>query len=157
VDGVLTDGRIVYDERGAEIKAFNVKDGLGIRLLMASGVAVGIVTGRRSKALLHRCENLGIERIYDGVTDKAATLAAILSDTGLTPDAVAFIGDDLPDLSILKRVGVAIAVADAHERIIAAADWVTAAPGGRGAVRQVCERLLTVQGKWQGVVDQFER
>lgn len=149
VDGVLTDGRIIYHSDGSETKVFHVRDGLGIRMAREAGIRVGIVTGRASAALRHRCENLGIETVYDGVRDKAAVLDRILNESGVRAGAVAFVGDDLPDLPVMRRVGCAVAVADAHEEVRAAADWVTRRPGGKGAVREVCEALLQARGRWK--------
>lgn len=146
VDGVLTSGEIVYTDTGAETKAFNVRDGLGIRLLMGAGVTVGIITGRRSGALLHRCADLGIEMIYDGVRNKGAIIDAVISRTGAETDEIAFAGDDLPDIPLLKKVGLAIAVADAHDAVKQVADWVTKKNGGHGAVREICESILAAKG-----------
>lgn len=157
VDGVLTDGGIVYSDRGEEIKVFDVKDGLGIRLLMRAGIEVGIVTGRSSKALFHRCRNLGIARIHDGVRDKVAALESILIETGLSETQVAFVADDLPDLPMLSRVGLPVAVADAARIVREKAAWVTKAPGGKGAVRQVCEAILEAQGLWQEAVRTIDK
>jgi 3-deoxy-D-manno-octulosonate 8-phosphate phosphatase (KDO 8-P phosphatase) len=155
VDGVLTDGGITYGDRGEEIKTFNVKDGLGIRLLMDAGIEVGVVTGRSSKALYHRCRNLGITRLHDGVTDKVSALSSIRAETGLSEAQIAFVGDDLPDLEILSRVGLPITVADADAAVCEKAAWVTSAPGGKGAVREVCEAILKARGLWQETVRKF--
>lgn len=155
VDGVLTDGSIIYNDNGSETKIFNVKDGLGIRLLMEAGVALFIVTGRRSEALHSRCRNLGIDHIFDNVKDKAAVFDHILGLSGVSDSDVAFIGDDLPDLSIMKRVGLSIAVGDAHEMVLKHADMVTSATGGNGAVREVCEAILKAQGTWDALVERF--
>jgi 3-deoxy-D-manno-octulosonate 8-phosphate phosphatase (KDO 8-P phosphatase) len=152
VDGVLTDGSIVYDDQGGEIKVFDVKDGLGIRLLMKTGVQVGVVTGRSSRALRHRCENLGIPFVYDGVGDKAALLDDLIEKTGIGPEEIAFMGDDLPDLPIMRKVGLSIAVADAHELVIEKADMVTRAKGGAGAVREACEDIIKARGKFEDLV-----
>ncbi len=152
VDGVLTDGSIVYDHNGCEIKVFNVKDGLGIRLLMKAGVQVGVVTGRSSDALRHRCENLGIPFVYDGVGDKAALLDDLIEKTGIDPEEIAFMGDDLPDLPIMRKVGLSIAVADAHEMVIEKADMVTRAKGGAGAVREACEEMIKARGIFEDLV-----
>jgi 3-deoxy-D-manno-octulosonate 8-phosphate phosphatase (KDO 8-P phosphatase) len=149
VDGVLTDGRIPYDDQGLQTQVYHVRDGLGIRLLQAAGIEVGLVTGRATRALHHRCRDLGIELIMEGITDKIEALAKILADRKLTSDTVAFVGDDLPDLALAGRVGLFIAVADAHELLQRKADWVTRAPGGGGAVREVAETLLKRQGHWQ--------
>ncbi len=155
VDGVLTDGRIVYGDSGGEIKAFHVRDGFGIRMAMNAGIRIGIVTGRRSAALRHRCNDLGIPLLMDGITDKAAVLEKILSQTGLTANETAFMGDDLPDLPLMRRVGCGIAVADAHPVVREAANLVTRASGGNGAVREVCEALLAAQGQWEAVLERY--
>lgn len=155
VDGVLTDGRIIYDDNGNEIKQFSVKDGLGIRLLNLAGIATGIVTGRRSKALIHRCRNLGIDLVFDGIADKAAALDEIIRQGHWTHHEIAFVGDDLPDLPLMRCIGVSIAVADAHRLVIEQADMVTAAGGGDGAVREVCEAILEAQNLWENVMERF--
>lgn len=155
VDGVLTDGGIIYNDNGLETKVFNAKDGLGIRLLMEAGFDLCIVTGRRSKALHNRCKNLGIELVFDNVRDKASVFNRILDQTGRSASEVAFMGDDLPDISLMKSVGLGIAVADAHKVVQNAADMVTAAKGGDGAVREVCELLLKVQGRWDEIIARF--
>lgn len=156
VDGVLTDGSIVYDDNGTQTKVFDVRDGLGIRLLITAGIAVGIVTGRRSEALVHRCRDLGIDLLFDGVADKASVLETTLVRTGLLAQEIAFVGDDLPDLPLMKRVGVAIAVADAHEKVRERALLVTRAAGGHGAVREICEQILKSQGLWETAVSRFD-
>jgi 3-deoxy-D-manno-octulosonate 8-phosphate phosphatase (KDO 8-P phosphatase) len=155
VDGVLTDGSVNYTADGTETKTFNVKDGLGLRLLMDHGVTVAIVTGRRSEALGHRCRDLGIELVLQGVQDKSRAFSAIVCEKGLTTDQVAVVGDDLPELPLMKAAGMAVAVADAHPLVIAAAHMVTSAGGGRGAVRQVCEWILEARGSWNQVLARF--
>lgn len=155
VDGVLTTGQVIYDDNGHETKIFNVRDGLGIRLLMEAGIHVGIVTGRRSKALVHRCNNLGITLLKDGIRDKAAALEEIFKETGLSSEETAFMGDDLPDLAIMKRVGLPIAVGDAHETVKKAAAITTDAKGGCGAVREISERILKSKGKWEGLIQRL--
>lgn len=155
VDGVLTDGGIIYDDDGTETKIFNVKDGLGIRLLMEAGIHLCIVTGRRSNALVRRCKDLGIDHIYDGVRNKVDVLDAILARTGLSAAEVAFIGDDLPDLALMKKIGLSIAVADADKTILENADMVTSAKGGHGAVREVCEAILSAKGLWKKILEHF--
>lgn len=152
VDGVLTAGEIIYGDSGEQLKVFDVKDGLGIRMLKEAGLQVGIVTGRTGSALRHRCDNLGIKLIFDGVRDKSQALAQATARTGIAPEAIAFIGDDLPDLAIMKQVGVAVAVADAHEMVRDAAHLTTRTSGGRGAVREFCEVLLKAQGHWEQLV-----
>ncbi len=155
VDGVLTTGQVIYDDNGQETKVFNVRDGLGIRMLKEAGIEVGIVTGRRSKALVHRCKNLGIDLLKDGVRDKAAALATILEETGTPAANTAFVGDDLPDLPIMRRVGVPIAVNDAHEQVKKAAVWTTQANGGCGAVREISEHVLKVKGAWKPLIQRL--
>ena len=155
VDGVLTDGSIIYNDEKVEIKQFNVKDGFGLRLVMQAGIQVGLVTGRASEALRHRCRDLGITTLYDGVRQKDLLLGEIAARTGVRAENTAFVGDDLPDLPIMRRVGLAVAVADAHEQVRTHADWTTAAAGGRGAVREVCDALLKAQGKWDEMMEMF--
>jgi len=155
VDGVLTTGEVVYTDSGEEIKAFSVKDGLGLRLAMDCGLQVGIVTGRSSGALRHRCRNLGIELVFDNVRDKAAKLPEITERTGVAAEQTAFIGDDLPDIPLMRRVGLGVAVADAAPEVIAAAKMVTDAQGGCGAVRETCEKLLQARGAWESILERF--
>lgn len=155
VDGVLTTGQVVYTDSGEEIKAFGVKDGLGLRLVMDCGLQVGIVTGRGSGALLHRCRNLGIDLVFDQVRDKAAKLDEISTRTGIAAPQMAFVGDDLPDIPLMQKVGLGIAVADAVPEVIAAADMVTTAKGGCGAVREICEALLKARECWEPVLERF--
>jgi len=155
VDGVLTDGSIIYNDNGTETKVFNVNDGLGIRLLMEAGLKVGIVTGRTSKALYHRCTNLGISLIFDGVHEKVSVLEIISKQTGLLTEEIAFVGDDLVDLPLLRRVGLSIAVANAHETVIENVDMVTSKKGGDGAVREICEAILKAQGLWNNIIKRY--
>jgi 3-deoxy-D-manno-octulosonate 8-phosphate phosphatase (KDO 8-P phosphatase) len=155
VDGVLTDGKIIYNDQGAEIKEFNVRDGLGIRMLILAGIQVGIVTGRSCPALRHRCDNLGIELVLDGVKDKSVVLEDIVQKLHTASDEIAFLGDDLPDLPLMRRVGLSISVADAHPLVTAEAQLVTTSPGGGGAVREVCEAVLKAQGLWEKTLERF--
>ena len=155
VDGVLTDGGIIYSDNGSETKIFNVKDGLGIRLLMEVGICLGIITGRRSNALSKRCKELGIDLIYDGVANKADALNRMLERTGFSVEEAACIGDDLPDLALMRRTGISIAVADAHATLRENADMITSAKGGRGAVREVCEAILKAKGLWESILGRF--
>ena len=157
VDGVLTDGKVIYDDHGTQIKAFDVKDGLGMRLLMAANIPVGIVTGRESKALSHRCQNLGITLLYQGIKDKADTLSHILEKTGIPAAQTAFVGDDLMDLPILSKVGFPIAVADAGKDVLDRAVGITRAKGGHGAVREVCEAILKAKGQWPDIISRFTK
>jgi 3-deoxy-D-manno-octulosonate 8-phosphate phosphatase (KDO 8-P phosphatase) len=155
VDGVLTTGQVIYNDSGEETKVFDVRDGLGLRLLMEAGIKVGIITGRRSLALVHRCNNLGITLLKDGIRDKAAALENILQETGVPSSQTAFVGDDLPDLPVLRRVGVPIAVGDAHDLVKQAAAWTTRARGGRGAVREISERILKARGDWDALIQRL--
>jgi 3-deoxy-D-manno-octulosonate 8-phosphate phosphatase (KDO 8-P phosphatase) len=155
VDGVLTDGSIIYSDEDSETKVFNVKDGFGLKLVMAAGIKVGLVTGRTSRALHRRCRDLGIRYIYDGVQQKAPLLDKIITETGVGAANTAFIGDDLPDLPLMRRIGLSIAVADAHEVVRDYSDWITSAPGGRGAVREVCDALLKARGDWEKMMEKF--
>jgi 3-deoxy-D-manno-octulosonate 8-phosphate phosphatase (KDO 8-P phosphatase) len=155
VDGVLTTGQVIYNDSGEETKVFDVRDGLGLRLLMEAGIKVGIITGRRSLALVHRCNNLGITLLKDGIRDKAAALENILQETGVPASQTAFVGDDLPDLPVLRRVGVPIAVGDAHDLVKQAAAWTTSARGGRGAVREISERILKARGDWDALIQRL--
>jgi 3-deoxy-D-manno-octulosonate 8-phosphate phosphatase (KDO 8-P phosphatase) len=155
VDGVLTDGSVIYHDTGEETKVFNIKDGLGIRMLMDAGIEVGIVTGRTSRALHHRCDNLGISLVFDQVRDKTGVLEVISKEKGVGAEHIAFVGDDLVDIPLMKKVGLSVAVADAHETVLEHADMVTAAQGGAGAVREVCEAILKAQGLWEKVLARF--
>jgi 3-deoxy-D-manno-octulosonate 8-phosphate phosphatase (KDO 8-P phosphatase) len=155
VDGILTDGRIVYTDAGEEIKTFNVKDGLGLRLLMQSGIQVAMATGRQSSALRHRCLNLGIDNLFQGVKDKVVILPMLQQKINVMPDQITFVGDDLPDLALKSRVGCFVAVADAAEEVKRQADWVTRCQGGHGAVREICEAILKAQGLWEAIITRF--
>lgn len=146
VDGVLTDGSIYLNDSGQETKRFNVRDGFGIKLWQRLGFTVAIITGRSGKALEHRAKELGIEHVTQGAADKGAALDRLLAQTGHGLERVACIGDDLPELVLMGRVGYAIAVADAHERVRGAAAMVTRLPGGHGAVREAIERLIAAKG-----------
>jgi 3-deoxy-D-manno-octulosonate 8-phosphate phosphatase (KDO 8-P phosphatase) len=142
VDGVLTDGRLWFGPRGEIMKAFHVRDGHGLKTLRERGVELAIISGRRSAAVRRRCRELGIRIVVEGAEDKAAAFAALLLRTGLTAADCACIGDDSPDVPVMRRAGVAFAPADAHARARAAADVVTRLPGGRGAVREACDWLV---------------
>ncbi len=151
VDGVLTDGRLVYTGDGEVIKLFSVRDGLGIRLLLESGIQVAIVTGRSSPAVRSRCSDLGIrsDLVILGSRDKNADIDRILSLLGIeAASEVAVVGDDLPDLPMLARGGVSACPADAAPEVAAACDLLLGAEGGRGAVRELAQLILKAQGKW---------
>ncbi|WP_022668505.1 KdsC family phosphatase [Desulfospira joergensenii] len=155
VDGVLTDGTITYSDSGEQIKSFNSRDGLGLRLLMKAGIRAGIITGRASEALLHRCRNLKIDLIFDGVRDKALALETVMEQTGIQADEIAFMGDDLIDLPAMIRVGAPITVYDAPPEVKERARMVTRARGGKGAVREVCEAILKARGLWDTALEPF--
>ena len=155
VDGVLTDGQITYTDSGEQIKSFSSKDGLGLRLLMDNNIRVGIVTGRKSNALVHRCRNIGIDLVFDGISDKAAALAKIIEQTGILARHIAFVGDDLIDLPAMIRTGVSFTVPDAPKEVKRYADMVTSAKGGHGAVREICEAILKAQGVWENLLNKY--
>jgi 3-deoxy-D-manno-octulosonate 8-phosphate phosphatase (KDO 8-P phosphatase) len=145
VDGVLTDGGIQFDNRGEEYKTFNSLDGLGIRMLLESGIDVAVITGRESNIVTRRMHELGVKHVYQGNRDKLATFAMLLRDTGIAAEQIAYVGDDLPDLPVMQRVGFAIAVQNAHEFVRQHCDWVTTHCGGKGAVREVTDFILQAQ------------
>ncbi|MCF8111371.1 MAG: HAD-IIIA family hydrolase [Desulfobacteraceae bacterium] len=151
-DGVLTRGDIVYTEDGGELKSFNVRDGFGIRMLKSAGIIVGVITGRSSKTLERRAGELGVDFCYCGAKDKKALLDSILKQAKCGRNETAFVGDDLPDITIMKSVGAAIAVADAHEAVKQIAGMVTRNQGGQGAVREVCESILKAKGIWEEIL-----
>ncbi|RDD80086.1 HAD-IIIA family hydrolase [Dyella tabacisoli] len=147
VDGTLTDGRLWYGEDGHETKVFHVHDGLGLKRLQANGVQVAIISARISHPVALRAEELDIAHVYQGQKDKRACLLELLDALKLTPEQAAFVGDDLPDLSPMKIAGLAVAVANAHPWIVEQAHWQTQRSGGMGAAREVCDLILTAQGK----------
>jgi len=152
VDGVLTDGSIVYTDDQREIKRFHVRDGSGLKFWHQSGKRSAIVSGRKTLAVDVRAAELGIALVYQGHGEKLPAVERVLAEANVRADQVCAIGDDLPDLPVLRRCGVGIAVADACAELRAAADYVTATPGGRGAVREAIEWLLKVQGRWGEVL-----
>lgn len=157
VDGVMTDGRIIYDSHGAETKAFNVKDGHGIKLLQRAGVRVGIVTGRQSEVVDMRARELGIDIVYQGAKDKLVSFQEILANLNIAEEEVAYMGDDFPDLPVLRRVGWGAAPADAMDEIKSVVHYVTSRSGGDGAVREICDLLLRASGKWPEVTARYMR
>ena len=146
VDGTLTDGRLGYDGDGRESKAFHVHDGLGLKLLMQSGVEVALITARNSAIVSARATELGVGHVLQGVTDKRATLLALCDRLGLAPERCAYMGDDLPDLEALRAAGLSAAPADAHPWIAERVDWRARRPGGNGAAREFCDLLLAARG-----------
>lgn len=155
VDGVMTDGRIIYDDDGREIKIFDVKDGHGIKLLMRAGIDVAIITARESKVVLHRAKNLGIETVYQKAMDKVAAFEDILKKKQLLSNEAAYMGDELVDMPLLRKVGFAVAVKDAVKDVKNYVDYATLKSGGCGAVREVCELILKTQGKWDEVTKKY--
>lgn len=155
VDGILTDGRIIYGSGGQEFKAFDVKDGHGLKLLQRAGIAVGIITGRESDVVARRAEELEIEYLYQGAKDKLIPYREILQRSGLNDDQVAYAGDDLVDLPILSRVGFSATVADALDEVKERVDYVSRRPGGRGAVREICDLLLRSGALWDKVTSRY--
>ncbi len=157
VDGVLTNGTIALDDDGRELKQFNVRDGAGLRIWMRLGGKVAIITGRSGQALRHRAEELGIRDVRQGVKDKGAELEALLDHLELEPAQAAAMGDDLPDLAMLRRVGFPIAVSDAAAEVRDAASYVTTLGGGQGAVREAIEHLIRARGAWDEVMSWYDR
>ncbi|MDD5723616.1 MAG: HAD hydrolase family protein [Syntrophales bacterium] len=151
VDGVLTDGKIIIDDLGNESKNFHVRDGHGLRLLMRGGVDVMLLTGRTSKVVKHRADELGIRDVYQGAKDKAPMLEEILGERGLSGECIAYVGDDVVDIPVFRMVGFSAAVADAPEYVRAQADYVTEKGGGAGAVREICDMIMGAQGAWSEV------
>jgi 3-deoxy-D-manno-octulosonate 8-phosphate phosphatase (KDO 8-P phosphatase) len=148
VDGALTDARLVIGDDGQEYKAFNSKDGHGIKMLQRNGVATGIITGRTSRVVEHRVRDLNIEHVYQGCVDKHPVYRALIDRLGLAPPQTAYVGDDVVDLPIMLEVGLAVAVQDAHPLVKTHAHWITPSGGGRGAAREVCEMILHAQGSY---------
>jgi 3-deoxy-D-manno-octulosonate 8-phosphate phosphatase (KDO 8-P phosphatase) len=155
VDGVMTDGRIFFDNNGVETKAFDVRDGHGLKLLQRAGLRVGIITGRQSRVVEIRARELGIDILYQGVKDKVLPYEEILNSLAIGGDQVAYVGDDIVDLPVLRRVGFAATVADGSEDVKPFVHYVTKARGGRGAVREICELILRQTGRWPQVTSRY--
>ena len=147
VDGVMSDGLIYMGNNGEELKAFNVRDGYGIRCLLTTGIEVAIITGRQSKLLEDRAKTLGITYLYQGQHNKLLAYQQLLDTLNLKPEQTAYIGDDLIDLPVMEKVGLSVAVADAHPLLTPRANYVTRIAGGRGAVRELCDLILLAQGR----------
>ena len=156
VDGVLTDGRIIIDDAGVESKNFDVKDGHGLKIIMRYGIDVVLLTGRRSQVVERRAADLGITEVHQGIRNKVEALAEILQRRNLAPEETAYAGDDIVDIPLFKRVGFAVAVADAVPEVRQVADYVTGCKGGRGAVRELCEVILQAQELWADVAARYE-
>lgn len=155
VDGVMTDGRIVIDDNGVESRNFDIKDGMGVVVMMMSGVEVAIITSKKSGAVRHRAEELKIKRFHEGIKKKTEPYEEMLKEMNITDAQVAYVGDDLVDLSMMKRVGLPIAVGDAVEDVKQHAAYVTKARGGYGAVREVAEMILKAQDKWDKILSKI--
>jgi 3-deoxy-D-manno-octulosonate 8-phosphate phosphatase (KDO 8-P phosphatase) len=155
VDGVLTDGRLFFDNEGKEYKCFHARDGHGMKLLQQTGVQIAVISGRQSNSVALRMKNLGIEHVFQGHENKRAAFAELMANTGVTKKQCAFIGDDLLDLPIMLKVGLAIAVQDANFAVKERADWCTNLPGGQGAVREVCDLIMQAQGSFPKILDAY--
>jgi len=155
VDGILTDGKLYFSATGDTMKAYHVLDGLGLKLLKTHGVEVAIITSRQSEMVATRMEQLGIEHVYQGQRNKTIAFDQLISKLHLDPIQVAYAGDDLPDLALIRRVGLGITIPNAHPIIQRYADWMTIKSGGDGAVREICDLILKAQGKEPAVLEQF--
>jgi 3-deoxy-D-manno-octulosonate 8-phosphate phosphatase (KDO 8-P phosphatase) len=155
VDGVLTDGKIVYADRGEELKCFDVKDGHGIKLLLRAGIEVALVTGRKSAAVEHRAQDLGIKLVFQKALNKIEAYEEIRATQKLRDEELCVMGDDLPDLPILRKCGFSVAVPDSVDEVMQEVDYVTKREAGKGAVREVCEIILKAQGLWERVTARY--
>lgn len=150
VDGVLTDGSLPFDAKGGECKVFHVRDGYGLRRILETGIEVALISGRKSVPVIQRAKELGIRHVFLGVKDKLATLNELSGELAISHEYIACVGDDVPDLACMQAAGLAIAVADAHPDLDAVADWHTHLGGGKGAVREVCDLLLSAHSDANG-------
>jgi 3-deoxy-D-manno-octulosonate 8-phosphate phosphatase (KDO 8-P phosphatase) len=157
VDGVLTDGRLFYGDNGQEYKAFHSRDGLGMNMLRASGVEVAIITARNSDVVRHRAKNLGITHVYQGAEDKLSAYLHLLENTGVTPEQTAYMGDDVVDLPILRRSGLALTVPGAPDIVRDAVHYITRLEGGMGAAREACEVIMRAQDTWEAQLARYNR
>jgi YrbI family 3-deoxy-D-manno-octulosonate 8-phosphate phosphatase len=155
VDGVLTDGGIIYDNQGIEIKRFHARDGLGIKLWQRAGFQFGLITSRTSHLVKLRAAELGIEHLRQGFEEKLPAAREVMRQLGVTDQQVCFIGDDLPDLAVMQSVGLGVAVADAAAEVKGAAGYVTKRGGGSGAVRETIELVLKAKGRWDDLVQKY--
>ena len=154
VDGILTDGKLYYSANGEELKGFNTLDGHGIKMLQQAGIEVGIVSGRDSAALQQRADDLGIKLLYKGREDKSTVVKEIMDYRNVVADEIAYAGDDLPDLAVVRMAGLGITVPNAHCEVRASAQLETEATGGSGAVREICDFLLQTQGHYAQAIKQ---
>ncbi|CAK0775199.1 3-deoxy-D-manno-octulosonate 8-phosphate phosphatase KdsC [Gammaproteobacteria bacterium] len=155
VDGVLTDGSLYLGDDGQEYKAFHSRDGHGMKLLQATGVQIAVITGRTSQVVRHRMAGLGVTHVYQGYLEKLPAFYELLEATGYVASEAAFVGDDVIDLPVMLRAGLAVAVQDAHPLVKRHCHWQTSNRGGRGAAREVCELIMEAQGTLQGVFDTY--
>ncbi|MDO9104584.1 MAG: 3-deoxy-manno-octulosonate-8-phosphatase KdsC [Methylovulum sp.] len=155
VDGVLTDGKLFFDNQGNEYKSFNAQDGHGIKLLRQTGVEVAVISGRKSTTVALRMQSLGISHVYQGYEDKRGAFAELIARLGIAPEQAAHVGDDVLDLPIMSRVGLAIAVNDANIAVKQHADWCTSRCGGQGAVREVCDLIMQAQGHLDDMITAY--
>ena len=155
VDGVLTDGRLFFDQNGVEYKCFHARDGHGLKLLKQSGVEIAVISGRKSNSVALRMQSLGIDHVYQGHENKRQAFQDVITQLKLSPDQVAHVGDDVLDLPIMTQVGFAVAVADANFAVKKYADCCTQTPVGMGAVREVCDLILQVQGNFDSMLQSY--
>ncbi len=156
VDGVLTDGRIIYDSKGRDSKFFNVHDGLGVYLLKKANISTVLITAKGSRSIKPRARDMRVAKIFADVSPKSSVFDKILRKYRVNPEEVCFVGDDLVDLCLMKKVGLAIAVFNACLEVKNAAHYITQREGGRGAVREVCELILKSQGKWHQIIESYQ-
>jgi 3-deoxy-D-manno-octulosonate 8-phosphate phosphatase (KDO 8-P phosphatase) len=155
VDGVLTDGGIIYTSEGVEVKQFHVRDGSALKIWEHEGKQAAVITGRSSPIVNQRAKDVGIGRVIQGAADKLSAYRVLLAESGVRPEQVCYVGDDVPDVPVLRHCGLAVAVADACAEALTEAHYVTRAPGGRGAVREAVELILRCQGRWQKIVERL--
>lgn len=155
VDGVLTDGRLYFTNDGEELKAFSSQDGHALKMLQGAGIPVAVITGRRSTLVTRRCRELGISEVYQGARDKRLAFSRLLTRSGLPAEAIAHVGDDIPDLPVLRQAGLAITVANRNPALDKFVHHTTMASGGNGAVREICELILSSQGLWEQVLAEY--
>jgi len=155
VDGVMTDGGIIYDNDGVEVKRFHIRDGLGVKLWQGAGFRFGILTARSSHIVKRRATELGVDLLRQGFEDKGPIAEQVMDELGLSANQVCYVGDDLLDLPVMRHVGWSVAVADAAPEVCNAADYVTARAGGQGAVRETVETILKAKGVWEDVIRRF--
>ena len=155
VDGVLTDGTLFFDANGSEIKGFNVQDGHGIKLWMRAGNSLAIITGRESSVVSHRCSDLGIEYVYQNAKNKLSALNEYISENNVNPIGICYIGDELVDIPVFRKVGLAVAVSNGVPEVLEHADIITDKSGGKGAVREIIDFLLKEKGQWETVTNRY--